>query len=56
MPLHGKVGGKTVKEMAVENPSSRGGHTHTPAGLGKKSMCKVWLRGKKQSQHSMVLI
>ena len=33
MPLHGKVGGKTVKEMAVENPSSRGGHTQI-AGFG----------------------
>ena len=28
-PLRVKVGGKTVKEVAVENPLSRGGHTHT---------------------------
>ena len=28
-PLHVKAGGKTVKEVAVENPLSRGGHTHT---------------------------
>ena len=29
MPLHVKGGGKSVKEVAVENPLSRGGHTHT---------------------------
>ena len=28
-PLHVKVRGKSVKEVAVENPLSRGGHTHT---------------------------
>ena len=35
-PLHGKVGGKSVKEVAVENPLSRGGHTHNTqiAGFG----------------------
>ena len=27
-PLHVKGGGKSVKEVAVENPLSRGGHTH----------------------------
>ena len=29
IPLHVKVRGKSVKEVAVENPWSRGGHTHT---------------------------
>ena len=27
VPLHVKVRGKSVKEVAVENPLSRGGHT-----------------------------
>ena len=29
VPLHVKVRGKSVKEVAAENPLSRGGHTHT---------------------------
>ena len=29
IPLHVKVRGKAVKEVAEENPLSRGGHTHT---------------------------
>ena len=31
-PLHVKGGGKSVKEVAVENPLSRGGHTHIHDG------------------------
>ena len=39
-PLHVKGGGKSVKEVAEENPLSRGGHTQV-AGFGAFSQKTV---------------
>ena len=42
-PLHVKGGGKSVKEVAVENPLSRGGHTHRSplSALFQKTVARV---------------
>ena len=45
MPLHVKGGGKSVKEVAVENPLSRGGHTQVAVvgAFFKKRWHAWWL-------------